>query len=190
MLDKWRVDELYDVTVVSAVDALADTSAAFDSNIVDGVIAKLPAFVVSILGSILRAFQTGVIHVYAAFMAIGVAGFGWFFVAPHVSASVHANAQQAGDYVVTAAPGMGYQYRWDTKGNGQFDNADRRPPTSPTVKVHVERGSPTQTFVLEATSAFGVHKTRRRIPISRVRPPVRYAGGAELSERRRRTRPG
>jgi NADH-quinone oxidoreductase subunit L len=167
LLDKWRIDELYDVTIVSAVDALADTSAAFDQNIVDGIIAKLTGFIVSIAGSILRAFQTGVIHVYAAFMAIGLAWFGWFFVAPHPAISIHPG-KEAGDYMVTAAPGMGYQYRWDTHGTGQFDS-DKMSDLA-VVKVHVNEGA-TQTVLLEATSAFGLHRSTS-VPISRPARPL------------------
>ena len=41
LLDKWRIDELYEATVLAMVDALADTFAAFDAAIVDGVLARL-----------------------------------------------------------------------------------------------------------------------------------------------------
>src|SRR5258707_951020 len=68
LLDKWRVDELYDATVVSMVDSLADTSAALDRGLVDGLIARFTALIVSASGTILRALQNGVVHVYAAMM--------------------------------------------------------------------------------------------------------------------------
>jgi NADH-quinone oxidoreductase subunit L len=168
VLDKWRIDELYDFLVVAAVDALADTSAAFDSAIVDGIFAKLTAGIVSVLGSILRAFQTGVVHVYAAFMVIGLASFGWFFVAPHAAATVSAVGKDSGDYMVTAAPGMGYQYRWDADGNGQYDSD--QPVDLAQVKVHVSEGT-TQTVLLEATSVFGLHRSTS-IPITRAAKPV------------------
>jgi NADH-quinone oxidoreductase subunit L len=43
LLDKWRIDELYEVTVLTMVDALADTFAAFDVTFVDGILARLSA---------------------------------------------------------------------------------------------------------------------------------------------------
>jgi NADH-quinone oxidoreductase subunit L len=167
VLDKWRIDELYDATVVAAVDALADTSAAFDQAIVDGVIAKLPALLVSLSGSILRAFQTGVVHTYAAAMVIGLAAFGWFFVVPHPAATV-TGGKDTGDYVVTAAPGMGYRYRWDADGNGQFDS--EKTSDQMTAKVHVDEGE-TKTLLLEATNAFGF-SGQTAIPITRAGKPA------------------
>ena len=164
LLDKWRIDELYDATVIAAVDALADTSAAFDQFVVDGVIAKLPALLVSLFGSILRAFQTGVVHVYAAFMVVGLAFFGWFFVMPHPEATVAEVGRDTGDYVVTAAPGMGYQYRWDADGNKGFDS--ERTSDQMSVKVHVDEGK-TKDVMMEATSAFGF-KRDTTVSISRA----------------------
>ena len=76
LLDKWRIDELYDVTILAAVDSLAETSAAVDKTLVDGLIARLPALVVAALGTVLRAFQNGVVHVYAAMMVVGLAAAG------------------------------------------------------------------------------------------------------------------
>jgi NADH-quinone oxidoreductase subunit L len=163
LLNKWYVDEIYDVIVVAAIDALADTCAAFDATIVDGLIAKVPAFFVSIFGSILRAFQTGVVHVYAAFMAIGLLGFGWFFVVPHPTATVEAVGTDTGDYIVTAAPGMGYQYRWDADGNGQFDS--EHTSDLMTVKVHLDEGQD-KNILLETTNAFGLRR-QATVPLTR-----------------------
>jgi NADH-quinone oxidoreductase subunit L len=161
VLDKWRVDELYDATVVTGTDALAETAAAVDHSVVDGVIARLPALLVSLFGSILRAFQTGVVHVYAAFMVIGLGSFGWFFVVPHPAGTVATVGADTGDYVVTAAPGMGYRYRWDTDGKGlQEQKAD---PAS--ARVHVDEGR-TQSVLIEATSVFGF---RRQTAVSITR---------------------
>ena len=63
--NKWYVDELYDATIIGGTDALADGAALMDTWIVDGILAKLTSLLVSAFGSILRAFQTGVVHVYA-----------------------------------------------------------------------------------------------------------------------------
>jgi len=106
------LDKLYDETVVSLVDALADTSAQFDQWVIDGILAKVTSFVVAASGTVLRAVQNGVVHLYAAMMVAGVAAIGWFFVVPHASATVTAKGK---DFVVsTGASGgyLGYAYAW------------------------------------------------------------------------------
>ena len=102
VLDKWRIDELYDVTVIGLVDAVADTAAEFDRTVVDGVLARLTSLVVAASGTVLRSFQTGVVHVYAATMVVGLAGFVWFFVTPHPEATVVDAGND--DYTLSAAP--------------------------------------------------------------------------------------
>jgi NADH-quinone oxidoreductase subunit L len=121
VLDKWRIDELYDATVVAAVEAFADTAALFDKWVIDGIIARLTSLVVAAAGAILRAFQTGVVHVYAAIMAVGLAGFGWFFVwQPQARAMVREDVP--GKYHVEATPGLGYRFRWHTRDPERPDN--------------------------------------------------------------------
>ncbi|MEO8796967.1 MAG: NADH-quinone oxidoreductase subunit L, partial [Polyangiaceae bacterium] len=104
LLDKLRIDEIYEWGPLGLVDALADTFAAMDIWIVDGILAKATSVIVSALGSILRVFQTGVVQTYAAIMVIGMASLGWFFVTPHPAASV---VESNGDYTLTAGPGIG-----------------------------------------------------------------------------------
>jgi NADH-quinone oxidoreductase subunit L len=114
VLDKWRIDELYDATVIGAVESLAETSALFDKWFIDGIIARLTALIVSAAGSILRAAQTGVVHAYAAVMVLGIGFFGWFFVwHPQARATVREDA--TGKFLVEASPGLGYAYRWHSK---------------------------------------------------------------------------
>ena len=173
VLDKWRIDELYDNTALAAVDAIADTSAAFDTWVVDGIVSKLTGLLVSALGSILRAFQTGVVHVYSAMMVVGLLAFGWFFVAPHATTSIDASAADAnGDYVVNASPGMGYQYRWDTNGDGKPDSSNYGDQGS--VKIHLDEGK-SQTVVLEVANAFNLHGVSR---VTINRPSKPSPGGA------------
>src|SRR5262249_48768101 len=114
LLNKWKVDELYKVTVLDMVDALAETAAAVDQWIVDGIIAKFTALIVAAFGTVLRALQNGVVHVYAAMMVVGFACIGWFFVMPHAEV---VTSELNGEYTLTAAPGMGYSYVWS--GNGR-----------------------------------------------------------------------
>jgi hypothetical protein len=145
------------------VDALADTAAAVDQALIDGVLARLTALVVTGLGTLLRAFQNGVIHVYATIMVIGLTLMGWFFVAPHAEATV---TDANGDYVVEATPGMGYTYRWDADGNGKPDKDAFSDQSQ--VKVHLEPGT-SQTVRLEVTNAFGLHGSKE-ISIARPAP--------------------
>jgi NADH-quinone oxidoreductase subunit L len=155
VLDKWRVDELYEATVISGVDSLAETSAAFDSTLVDGIIARFTAVVVTAAGAILRTFQNGVVHVYAGLMVVGLAVTGWFFTVPHPNATVLDTGNS--EYVLTAAPGVGYAYRWHTDGDTKPESPDFANNT--TLKVHVDPGK-TATVNLEVKNAFGLVRTK------------------------------
>jgi NADH-quinone oxidoreductase subunit L len=120
--DKWRIDELYDATVIGMVDALADIFVMADQWFVDGILAKLSALIVSSVGSLLRLFQTGRVQVYAASMAVGVLGVGWFMTTPHAAYSIdQANLSTTGEVLVKPAPGLGYQYKWSGDGVKQND---------------------------------------------------------------------
>lgn len=151
LLEKWRVDELYEATVLSMVDALADTAAAVDQWIVDGLLAKATSLFVAAAGTVLRAVQNGVVHMYAAFMVIGLALMGWFFVAPHPDATIAESPN--GDYVLTAGPGLGYAYRWDADGNGEMDSPTFTGRADQTI--HLDPGRK-QAVTLEVRTAFGI----------------------------------
>ncbi|MCA9618248.1 MAG: NADH-quinone oxidoreductase subunit L, partial [Myxococcales bacterium] len=117
VLDKWRIDELYDATIIGMVDALGDTAVQFDKYVIDGILARATAAITELFGTVLRAFQTGRVQVYAAAMVIGTAGVGWYFATPHASAAVHdAGLVQTGELAIDAAPGHGYTYRWYEEG--------------------------------------------------------------------------
>jgi NADH-quinone oxidoreductase subunit L len=109
---------------------------------------------VSAAGTILRAFQNGVVHLYAAMMVVGMAVIGWFFVAPHADATV---AETNGVYTVSAGPGMGYSYRWEADGDAKDDPPAGKDPLVKTVKI--ESGK-TRSVKLEVTNAFGLKKTK------------------------------
>ncbi len=59
---------------------------------------------------------------------------------------------------------MGYAYRWDADGNGQFDS--EKTTNQMSVKVHLDEGK-SQDVLVEATSAFGFTRAAR-IPLSRA----------------------
>jgi NADH-quinone oxidoreductase subunit L len=143
------LDYVYERSVIVGVDALADTAASVDQGLVDFVIARLTALVVAALGTLLRVVQNGVVHVYAMMMVLGMAVLGWFFIQPHADATYTDNGN--GDYVVTAAPGMGYLYRWypDAK---TAPVSDKFAPVD-NIKVHVDEGA-TKTVRLEVRNSF------------------------------------
>ncbi len=166
LLDKWRIDELYDATVIAAVDSLAETAAAFDRAIVDGILARLTALVVAASGTVLRAFQSGVVHVYAAMMVVGLAATGWFFAVPHANATVVDSGNN--DYLVTAAPGVGYAYRWDADSDGKPEKSDFGADS--TLKLHLEPGR-SQTVHLEVKNSFGLIRSKS-IHVARPEEPT------------------
>jgi NADH-quinone oxidoreductase subunit L len=149
--DKLRVDEFYEETVIGAVDSLAEFGAWADKWLVDGILAKLSAFVVRGVGSGLRLLQTGRIQAYAAVMVVGLALVGGFLVAPHASAKVRAD-HAAGAYSVTAAPGLGYSYRWDEDGDGKWDSDSFGEKAEIKFDLDIDK---TRTVALEVKNAFG-----------------------------------
>jgi NADH-quinone oxidoreductase subunit L len=155
VLEKWRIDELYGATVLAGVDSVAETSAAADKYIVDGLLARTTSLLVAAAGSILRTLQTGVVHVYGATMVVGLAAMGWFFAMPHAKATVADVGND--DYVVTAAPGIGYGYRWHAGGDGAQDKPDFG--SDSTLKLHVDAGK-TITVTLDVRNAFGLVESR------------------------------
>jgi NADH-quinone oxidoreductase subunit L len=150
LLDKWRVDEFYSATVIGVTEATAETCAAVDQGIVDGLFAKATSSSVAAAGFVLRALHTGIFHAYGAAMVLGLGGIGWFFIAPHADVSVN---EKSGAWTVQAAPGMGYAYRWDADGDGKFDS--ERFSELRALTVTVEPGKSKQVR-LEVKNAFGL----------------------------------
>jgi NADH-quinone oxidoreductase subunit L len=174
--DKWRIDELYDATVVGMVDALADIFVIADKWVVDGVLARLSAAVVGAVGTVLRAFQTGRVQAYSASMVIGLFGVGWFFARPHAAVSVEEKTARSGSYTLQASPGLGYAYRWEVPGGASAKDF------SPTreITVTLQPGESKQ-VVLEVQNAFK-SVTREVIPLNRPstgqkKPTVVEVGG-------------
>jgi NADH-quinone oxidoreductase subunit L len=121
--------------------------------------------VVAAFGTVLRAFQTGVVHVYAAAMVVGIAVFGWFFVwQPQAHATVR--EQPNGKYVVEASPGLGYKFRWHSKTPDQPDSdafSGRR-----TVEVEVAPGE-TKLVRVDVKNAFD-RTTTGSVSVTRPSP--------------------
>jgi NADH-quinone oxidoreductase subunit L len=176
--DKWRIDELYDVVVVGMVDALADIFLMADKWIIDGILARLSSAVVAAAGTILRAFQTGRVQAYSASMVIGLIGIGWFVVRPHPTVSIDDKSFRAsGQLTLSAAPGLGYRYRWAVAGAPakEFSATNRE------LTLTLQPGE-SKEVVLEVQNAFNT-VARETIPLSRPnaarRPTVVEIGGGK-----------
>jgi NADH-quinone oxidoreductase subunit L len=165
--DKWRIDELYEETILGAVDSLAEFFVWADKWLVDGIIARLSAFVVRASGTVLRYAQTGRVQAYAAVMVLGLGGMGWFFVRPHPTAKVVEN-HAAGAYSVSLAPGLGYSYRWDENGDGRWDSEDFGDQTQVSFNLDVDKS---RTVRVEVKNAFGRVATKE-FPITRPKPDL------------------
>jgi NADH-quinone oxidoreductase subunit L len=178
--EKWRIDELYDETIIGAVDSLAEFAVWFDRWIVDGIVARLTSFLVAASGTVLRYAQTGRVQAYAAAMVFGVGGLGWFLIAPHADVKVDGNPQ-SGAYTLRASPGLGYLYRWDVNGDGKWDSDAFG--TTAEVKFELEPGEK-RTPALEVRNAFG-RTGSEQFEIERPKPDAsRGAPGTALRVQR------
>jgi len=68
---KWFVDEAYDRIFVRPFNALAVESGKFDLSIIDGAVNGISEVVVK-AAAVVRSAQSGILRLYAAFMALGV----------------------------------------------------------------------------------------------------------------------
>lgn len=162
LLEKWRVDELYDEFVVGTLDFVADVCVWIDKWVVDGIVARLTSWVVAASGHLLRLLQTGRVQAYAAVMLLGTAALGWFFTMPQ--AKTHVVRDDAGGrYTIVAAPGLGYEYRWDADADGKPDTERFGPKTNVTLVLGVGE---TRKVLLEVHNAFG-RTGRTTIAVSR-----------------------
>ncbi|MBL9026057.1 MAG: NADH-quinone oxidoreductase subunit L [Myxococcales bacterium] len=149
--DKWRIDELYDATVIGMVDALADIFTMADKWIIDGILAKLTSLVTQGIGAALRLFHTGRVQVYAASMVVGLLGMGWFFAQPHAKMNVNdSELKSSGKVVVSAQTGPGYAYKWTSEGVDQKDFSGKLPE----LQIVVPAGQ-TRDVTLTVRNAFG-----------------------------------
>ncbi len=155
--EKWRIDELYRETIVGTLELIADICVWFDKWIVNGILSRVTSFLVAILGSCLRLFQTGRMQTYAAFIVLGLGYTGWFMTTPHAEAAISRN-HEIGKYTLTAEPGLGYSYRWDSNGDGQFETNSFS--GQPSIEVELDR-TERRTVILQVRDAFGREATRK-----------------------------
>lgn len=119
LVDKWRVDELYDAVIVRPLRAVSNFAAwVFDKWIIDGIV-NIVGMIPRGIGALLKKIQTGSIHTYGAFFAVGALLIaGWAVARPDVSVSTRV---ENGEAVVQAYGGPGYAYFWDPEGDGTFE---------------------------------------------------------------------
>ncbi len=125
LMDKWRVDALYDRVVVRPLARLATISAWVDKTFVDGLLAGASSALVRGAGWLAARLHVGRVHAYGALMVFGVLFVGSWFLYPQVDlrgrvegATVHWSLE----------PGLGYRVRWDEDADGSWDtpwSADR-----------------------------------------------------------------
>jgi NADH-quinone oxidoreductase subunit L len=110
VLDKWRIDELYDRTIVRGLQRLGRFGAeTFDPGFIDRVMVHGAAGLAKVGGQLLRLVQTGRVQIYAMVMAAGMAGILFKLTIPEADFE----RQVEGQRVTLEAPkGPGYEYRW------------------------------------------------------------------------------
>lgn len=132
LMDKWRVDELYEAVVLRPIHFFGYALAGIDKAFVDGLLARATALVTSLAGRATARMQTGMLYTYGAITVVGLAALSWWFLLPHAVLTATADGQEV-RYEV--GPGLGYQYRWDTNGDGEFDTPWSGDTTSITHRV-------------------------------------------------------
>ncbi len=120
VLDKWRVDELYDAVLIRPIKQVATLVGRADFTFVDALLTRLPSFNARELGRFVSGLQNGVVQTYGMVLVIGVVSVMAMFWTPraHVEGALEGDTLQ-----LVAAPGLGYQYRWDADSDGEFESS-------------------------------------------------------------------
>ncbi|MBI5500180.1 MAG: NADH-quinone oxidoreductase subunit L [Deltaproteobacteria bacterium] len=141
VLDKWRIDELYGWIIVRPVRLVAFACYEFvDRVLIDTILVTGTAYVARGVGGVFRKLQGGVIHRYAAVMALGVAGVLWFVAQPYATVPLLERPVRFLRYVgqdpgtgaarmVLVLPDAPYVYELDLDSDGTVDvDVDPRAP--------------------------------------------------------------
>ncbi|MCA9857210.1 MAG: hypothetical protein KC458_08030, partial [Dehalococcoidia bacterium] len=119
LMDKWRVDELYEATIVSLMKWLGVVAANLDRFLVDMVLTKLTSWGMKALGFVVTRAQTGAVYAYAAMFVVGIAGLTWWFTYPHPMPE--GEEARIGQIAWEVVPGLGTEFRWDYDSDGEWD---------------------------------------------------------------------
>ncbi|MEZ4389856.1 MAG: NADH-quinone oxidoreductase subunit L [Polyangiales bacterium] len=110
VLAKWKVDELYDATVVRGAKSLSTFSASFDRWVIDGLV-NLTGSLTMILGRVVKPIHNGSIQLSGAAIGLGAMGVvAWAVLFPQ--ASIAHRAGDGGQTIMEVSGGPGYVYRW------------------------------------------------------------------------------
>jgi hypothetical protein len=120
LMDKWRVDELYDATILAASRLLARFLAAYDKYVVDGILSEVTSQTIKAASYLFTRLQNGLVHAYGTAMAVGLLGVTFYFMVPHAKPKLE-DASSGYTAKLTANKGFAYEYRWDFDGDGKFD---------------------------------------------------------------------
>jgi NADH-quinone oxidoreductase subunit L len=123
---KWKVDELYDRTIVRPFRGLAGFAANFDRIVVDGLLTKVPPLLLRGAGWVIARAQNGAVYVYTIGVAVGAAVLLWWVTYPHTELESEVDGTTVR---WLADPGPGYQYRWDFDSDGHWDTDWSREPS-------------------------------------------------------------
>jgi NADH-quinone oxidoreductase subunit L len=120
LMDKWRLDEFYDATVLAASRMLGRTLAAYDKWVVDGILTEVTSQTIKASSFLFTRVQNGLVHAYGAAMAVGLLAIVFLFIVPRATPEV---MPESSGYkaTLTADKGLSYEYRWDFEGDGEFD---------------------------------------------------------------------
>ena len=118
VFDKWRVDELYEAVIIGPIKRVATVVGRSDMTFVDALLTRLPSFNAREAGRFLARLQNGVVHTYGMVLVVGVVAVMAMFWTPRA----HIEGTLEGDTLrLVAAPGLGYEYRWDADSDGEFE---------------------------------------------------------------------
>jgi hypothetical protein len=127
LMDKWRVDELYEMVFLGPFKWIAVVTANIDRILVDGLLTVVPGWIAKGLGMIATRLQTGAIYMYTTLFVIGAAAVVWWFTYPHTTVVGEVDGATV---AWTAERGTGYTYRWDFDSDGVLDTESSESPAA------------------------------------------------------------
>jgi NADH-quinone oxidoreductase subunit L len=116
--EKWRVDELYEATIVNPIRKAATVAGHADMTFVDALMTKLPSLNARESGRALARMQNGVVQMYGAVMVVGFVGVMAWYWTPHSKIEVEFDGRSA---ELSTPVGLGYDYRWDANSDGDYE---------------------------------------------------------------------
>jgi NADH-quinone oxidoreductase subunit L len=122
LMDKWRVNELYDAVIVGPIAWLAKVCGWVDKTFVDGLLTRATSLAVKAGGFVVTRPQNGVIFAYGTVLVVGFAGALYWVLYPQIDVESEVEGSRV-SYAVM--PGLGYEYRWDGDADGEWDTEFR-----------------------------------------------------------------